>query len=198
MAKLTKFPLEMANGAKVRSIEELRENADVKSIVAYFLDGRLGRWCNAWRYDDLPAQLEDATAELIKRIYDALEIPVDASEIENYVKESGIRVSGKPAMNAENEGEIVDDEELKKKLQPYVDPEVDLSDYVIDLVPVNSTLTVIRTFCKKTSIRYSFVHDTQIRPQDDDGIYKDIASMLRTMHNISKPSKPTKPGTYFH
>ena len=153
MAKLTKFPLEMANGAKVRSIEELRENADVKSIVAYFLDGRLGRWCNAWRYDDLPAQLEDATAELIKRIYDALEIPIDASEIENYVKESGIRVSSKPAMNAENEGEIVDDEELKNKLQSYMSPEVNLSDYVIDLVPVNSTLTVIRTFCKKTSIR---------------------------------------------
>lgn len=187
MAKLTKFPLEMANGAKVRSIEELRENADVKSIVAYFLDGRLGRWCNAWRYDDLPAQLENATAELIKRIYDALEIPVDASEIENYVKESGIRVSGKPAMNAENDDEIIDDEELKNKLQSYVDPEVNLSDYAIDLLPVNSTLTVVRILFKKDSSRFNNIHDDNIGFRRDDWIYQNIASMLWAVHRIKHP-----------
>lgn len=196
MAKLTRFPLEMANGAKVRSIEELRENADVKSIVAYFLDGRLGRWCSAWRYDDLPAQLEDAAAELIKRIYDALEIPVDASEIENYVKESGIRVSGKPAMNAENDDEIVDDEELKKKLQPYVDPEVNLSDYAIDVLPVNSKITIIRIVYKKDSFRYNYIHDIIPNLPNDD-IYSDIALRLWGIH-VSRQEKPTRyfPSTF--
>ena len=196
MAKLTKFPLEMANGAKVRSIEELRENADVKSIVAYFLDGRLGRWCNAWRYDDLPAQLEDATAELIKRIYDALEIPIDASEIENYMKENGIRVSSKPDMNVENDDEIIDDEELKNKLQSYVDPEVNLSDYAIDLLPVNSTLTVISVSYKNNPIRFNVVYDAQMQ-EDSNGLYKYIADTLCRLNTIHNPPKNTKPGIYF-
>lgn len=120
MAKLTKFPLEMANGAKVRSIEELRENADVKSIVAYFLDGRLGRWCNAWRYDDLPARLENATAELIKNIYDVLEITVDVQEIEAYVKENSTHISSQPISYAEMEEPLTDSEEVKNKLRAYL------------------------------------------------------------------------------
>lgn len=191
MAKLTRFPLEMANGAKVRSIEELRENADVKSIVAYFLDGRLGRWCSAWRYDDLPAQLENVTTELIKHIYDALEIPVDASEIENYVKENGIHASGKPAMN------IVDDEELKNKLKPYINPEVNLSDYAIELLPVNSTLTVISVSYKNNSIRFNDVYDAQMQ-EDDNGLYKYIAYLLCRLHNIHNPPKLATQGKYFN
>ena len=195
MSKLIKFPLEMENGAKVRSIEELRENADVKSIVAYFLDGRLGRWCNAWRYDGLPEKLEDTTCEMIKNIYDVLEIPVDDSQIEAYVKENGIHVSDKSVADTENDEEIIDDEELKNKLKSYVNPDVNLSDYAIDLLPVNSTLTVVRILIKKDSSRYNFIHDAKIGFQDD-WIYQNIASILLAIHttihsNSSQYSSPS-------
>ena len=191
MAKrLPKFPLEMANGAKVRSIEELRENADIKSIVAYFLDGRLKRWCNAWRYDGLPEKLEDTTCEMIKNIYDVLEIPVDDSQIEAYVKENGIHVSNKSVVDTENDEEIIDDEELKNKLKSYVKSDVNLSDYAIDLLPVNSTLTVVRILIKKDSSRYNFIHDDKIGFQND-WIYQNIAYMLLAIHTTiqSNPSQ---------
>ena len=47
MAKLIKFPLGMAVGTKVRTIEELREHADVASIASYYEDGKLYRWLMA-------------------------------------------------------------------------------------------------------------------------------------------------------
>ena len=39
-----KFPLKMANGALVRTIEELRENFDIVSVLTYYKDGRLVKW----------------------------------------------------------------------------------------------------------------------------------------------------------
>ncbi len=193
--RLPKFPLEMANDAKVRSIEELRENADVKSIVAYFLDGRLKRWCDAWRYDSLSEKLEDVTAELIKNIYDVIEIPVDESEIEAYVKENSTHINGK-SVGTDNDEEIVDDEELKKKLKPYVDPDVNLSDYSVDLLPVNSKMTIIRIQHKKDSYRYNYIHDIIPNLPNDD-IYSDIALRLWGIH-VSMQEKPTRyfPSTF--
>ena len=35
MAKKIKFPLEFSNGIKVRTLEELRQYADVESILRY-------------------------------------------------------------------------------------------------------------------------------------------------------------------
>lgn len=185
--RLPKFPLEMTNGEKVRNIEDLRKNADVDSIVKYFFSGQLNLWCRAFGYDNLPEQFENINVRLIKSIYETLEISVDESEIENYVKERGIRVSGKPNMNAENDDEIIDDEELKNKLQSYVDPEVNLSDYAIDLLPVNSTLTVVRILFKKDSSRFNNIHDDSIGFRRDDWIYQNIALMLWAVHRIKHP-----------
>ena len=38
---MPKFPLKMANGVNVRNIEDLRTNADIESIVGYYLSGQL-------------------------------------------------------------------------------------------------------------------------------------------------------------
>ncbi|MCM1508342.1 MAG: hypothetical protein NC177_14610 [Ruminococcus flavefaciens] len=191
MAKLTKFPLEMENGARVRSIEELRENADVKSIVTYFLDGRLRRWCSAWRYDDLPDKLDNILFEMIKGIYDVLGIKADDSQIEAYLKENGTQMGGKSVMCVENDDEIIDDEELKSKVKPYlnqqppyVNVDIDLSDFAIDLIPVSSSLTVIRIMYKKNSCRYNSVYDTRICTMDD-GIYRNIAFQLQSIQSIN-------------
>ncbi|MCM1133027.1 MAG: hypothetical protein NC340_06110 [Ruminococcus flavefaciens] len=187
MAKLTKFPLEMENGAKVRSIEELRENADVKSIVTYFLDGRLRRWCSAWRYDDLPDKLDNITFEMIKSIYDVLGIKADDSQIEAYLKENGTQMGGKSVMRVENDDEIIDDEELKSKIkpylskqQPYVNVDIDLSDFAIDLIPVSSSLTVIRILNRKNFNRLDYLHDARILT-NSNGIYYYIALQLQLM-----------------
>lgn len=190
MVKLTKFPLEMENGARVRSIEELRENADVKSIVTYFLDGRLRRWCSAWRYDDLPDKLDNITFEMIKSIYDVLGIKADDSQIEAYLKENGTQMGGKSVMCVENDDEIIDDEELKNKIkpylsnqQPYVNVDIDLSDFAIDLIPVSSSLTVIRILNKKNSNRYDYLHDARIYTMSD-GIYRNIALRLQCIKSF--------------
>ena len=44
MSKKIKFALEMKDGVKVRTLEELREHFDMKKVVAYFFDGKLQKW----------------------------------------------------------------------------------------------------------------------------------------------------------
>ena len=48
-----KLPLEMANGAQVRSLEELRENFDMGSVLGSFMNGKLLTWLNdRWLEDE--------------------------------------------------------------------------------------------------------------------------------------------------
>lgn len=54
MAKrIIRFPLKMKNGAEVRTIEELRENFDIDSVLDYFTNGKLAIWLRDRYYDDL-------------------------------------------------------------------------------------------------------------------------------------------------
>lgn len=53
MAKRIKFPLKMKNGAEVRTLDELKENYDLESVLGYFADGRLATWLADRYYDDL-------------------------------------------------------------------------------------------------------------------------------------------------
>lgn len=56
--RMIKFPLKMKNGAEVRNIEELRENADVESIMKYYFSGQLNLWCKAYGYNDFSDNLK--------------------------------------------------------------------------------------------------------------------------------------------
>ena len=52
MTRKIKFPLEMADGFKVRNdLIELREHFDTKSIIRYFLSGKLEEWLKDRYYD---------------------------------------------------------------------------------------------------------------------------------------------------
>ena len=53
MARKIRFPLIMSNGADVRTLEELRENFDLKSILGYFENGKLETWLKDRYYDDI-------------------------------------------------------------------------------------------------------------------------------------------------
>ncbi len=58
MARKIKFALEMADGTKVRSnLEELREHFDIKSIMGYFLSGKLQEWLEDRYYENEAEQL---------------------------------------------------------------------------------------------------------------------------------------------
>ncbi len=47
-----RFPLEMPDGTKVRTLEELRAHFDEETVIAYFEDGMLTRWLEDRFYDD--------------------------------------------------------------------------------------------------------------------------------------------------
>lgn len=51
MAKKVRFPLEMDNGAEVRSMEELREHFSLAHVLRYIESGRLSKWLRD-RYED--------------------------------------------------------------------------------------------------------------------------------------------------
>ena len=52
MAKRVKFPLTMADGTQVRTLDELRESFDLVSVLSYYDNGRLGEWLADRYYDD--------------------------------------------------------------------------------------------------------------------------------------------------
>jgi len=71
MAKKIRFPLKMKNGAEVRTLDELKENFDLESVLGYFTDGRLITWLADRYYDEkaeavsaLSADMPDLNAKL--------------------------------------------------------------------------------------------------------------------------------------
>jgi len=52
MARKIRFPLKMKNGAEVRTLDELKENFDLESVLGYFADGKLATWLSDRYYDE--------------------------------------------------------------------------------------------------------------------------------------------------
>ena len=77
MARKIRFPLKMKNGAEVRTLDELKENFDLESVLGYFTDGKLTTWL-ADRYYDEKAEAVSAlsadTPELNAMLCDILEV----------------------------------------------------------------------------------------------------------------------------
>lgn len=53
MAKKIKFALEMADGAKVRTIEDLRDKFELEKAIMYFLNGKLLEWLKDRYYTEI-------------------------------------------------------------------------------------------------------------------------------------------------
>ena len=71
MARKVKFPLKMADGAEVRTIDELKEHFDLEAIVGYFSDGRLLTWLQSRYYDeeaDKVATLDKNDSQIHKKL----------------------------------------------------------------------------------------------------------------------------------
>ncbi len=75
MARKIRFPLQMKNGVQVRTLEELRENFYLESVLGYFENGKLATWLKDRYYDELAesiCQLNPADENLNKKLCDLL------------------------------------------------------------------------------------------------------------------------------
>lgn len=63
MKKKIKLPLEMADGVKVRTLDELKDNWSLEKVVENYLNGRLATWLNDRYYTELAEQVS-ALAEV--------------------------------------------------------------------------------------------------------------------------------------
>ena len=63
MRKKIKLPLEMADGVKVRTLDELKDNWSLEKVVENYLNGRLVTWLNDRYYTELAEQVS-ALAEV--------------------------------------------------------------------------------------------------------------------------------------
>lgn len=84
MAKV-KFPLEMANGVQVRTMEELKDNFDVNKVLGYFLEGKLHTFLEDRYYDEEAekiAELNSDDSMLAKKICEIFEVEyVETEEV---------------------------------------------------------------------------------------------------------------------
>ncbi|MDO5296135.1 MAG: tetratricopeptide repeat protein, partial [bacterium] len=64
MARKIRFPLNMKDGAAVRTIEELQEHFDLESVLGYFTDGKLITWLERAYYDDKARAVGQLDAEM--------------------------------------------------------------------------------------------------------------------------------------
>ena len=81
MAKKIRFPLKMKNGAEVRSLDELKENFDLESVLGYFTDGKLQTWLADRYYDEKAkavAALSTDTPNLNVKLCEILEVEYEA------------------------------------------------------------------------------------------------------------------------
>lgn len=94
MAKKIRFPLEMDNGVKVRSMEELRNNFSLGRVLEYIQNGKLVTWLRD-RYEnniaDAIAELDKTDSELPKKISAIFDVPYD-EKIEDDLKQAAERI----------------------------------------------------------------------------------------------------------
>ena len=63
MARVIRFPLQMKDGAAVRTLEELRDHFDPESVLGYFADGKLKTWLANRYYDELAQKVGELTVD---------------------------------------------------------------------------------------------------------------------------------------
>lgn len=77
MAKKIKFPLEMKDGNKVRTIEEFRKYFDAEKVIVYFLNGKLLGWLEDRHYDnyyEVICKIDPKKDNVLQMICEALDI----------------------------------------------------------------------------------------------------------------------------
>lgn len=87
MAKKIKFSLQMKDGYKVRTMEELRIHSDSESLIEYFFNGKLKNWLRDRAYKkelDEINKLKLDDDNLLQNIFNILNINQENNDIEKF------------------------------------------------------------------------------------------------------------------
>ncbi|WP_044973329.1 DUF6273 domain-containing protein [Ruminococcus sp. HUN007] len=205
--KAIKFPLKMKNGVEVRSLEELRENADLESIMQYYFSGQLTRWCKAFGMTDLPEQFECDNRKFVESVLMTLGLNgnIQESDIIRYVNENfGDNTSYDKVTDVE-EFSLSDDKTIKEKLSSMLDNNINLDDYSIEVVPIKDDKGNIQKYrvCISNEkndqySRFSVVYeldDNYTHELFEKDLYRKIMNALEVSENTLK-FNCTKIGTF--
>jgi len=83
MAKKERFPLEMADNAQVKSLEELREHFDLASVLRFYTNGKLLEWLSDRYYEDEADKvksLNSSSTDFKKQLCEILGISYNETE----------------------------------------------------------------------------------------------------------------------
>lgn len=144
--RMIKFPLKMKNGAEVRSLEELRANADVESVMQYYFSGQLSRWCRAFNINELPEKITENNEMFVNRVLETIGIELPAEDIHNYVNNNFGNSAEVKAVPDTDEEKITDDKEVKNRLKNIMDGEINLDDYKIEVTPIEDESGTIKKY----------------------------------------------------
>ena len=137
MAKIIKFPLKMADGFGARTLEELREHADVSSIAAYYDNGKLHRWLLANYLDDNAKEIDSIKESFkneynkidtkkIQKIYESLGISkIDEKQLSDFLENDVTEVT-----TYDLDFDFDDNSEIKSSVAKYANN--NLNDWIIN------------------------------------------------------------------
>lgn len=122
-----KFPLKMKNGTTIRSIEELRDNADADSLLNYFFQGTLVNWSKAYHYDDEAERLFELNNRIVRNICEILSI--------EYSDEMTITNPHKAIYYDDNVHSTHINNQLDKDFLEYSKDKIKLQHYELEFMP---------------------------------------------------------------
>ena len=187
--RMVKFPLKMKNGTEVRTLEELRDNADIESIMNYYFSGQLSRWCKAFNINGLPEKILEADVSLVEEVLDILGIGAYEEEILDYI-ENHFRKGPEtvPETELTEEDEVIDNKDIKSKIKTYLSTDINLDKYEIELIPNGNGKGSIYEYCVKVSnittdqyYRFIIPYDsasTYIKERFEADLYRRIAKSV--------------------
>lgn len=124
----------------------------------------------------------------MRNIYDKLDIPYDLSEIEEYLKNNSVIPTSAVTMVTDSE-KIADNKDIKAKLKGYVDNNINLNDFSIEVNPANdedgNILKYIITIENEKTEQYSrfilpySLNSNYTKKKFEDNLYKKIAYSLK-------------------
>ena len=110
----------MKNGAEVRSLEELRANADVESVMQYYFSGQLSRWCRAFNINELPEKFTENNEMFVKKVLEVIGIELSEAEIKDYVDRKFGNSTEVKEKTDTYEVKIIDNSKIKEKLHEII------------------------------------------------------------------------------
>lgn len=187
MRKIPKFPLKMENGSDVRTIEDLKANADIRSVLNYYLNGRLLKWCKANNYNDLYKKILDLNETLIINLCDALEMKVDTSELYDLVIQNDEIFNNYIEFRSYQAKRNVMDQEFAESCMTYISSKMDISGYHITMFPIDQENDATQYWELEISDRLTDMYFKCVLSKTDstDKLMETVCNIVKNIIEIS-------------